>query len=87
MLVTESGIVTLVSPLKRENAFVPMLVTPGDMTTFVKESYVSGNTKEILDEHTTCGIVTLVSPLQPSNAYSPMLVTLSGIVTHVSLSQ
>ena len=36
MLVTESGIVTLVKPLQPENASYPMLVTESGIATLVK---------------------------------------------------
>ena len=68
MLVTPSGIVTLVRLLHPENAEFARLVTLSATTTFVIEVYASGNTADIFIEQTLWGIVTLVRLLQPRNA-------------------
>ena len=82
MLVTLSGIVTLVSPLQSSNAKSLILVTLFGIVTLVSPLQPSNAEDPMLV--TLSGIVTLVSPLQPENAPSPILVTLSGIVTLVS---
>ena len=81
MLVTESGIVTLVSPLQPSNAYFPTLVTLLGIIMLVKPLQPSNAEFPMLV--TPLPIVTLVKPLQSLNAESPMLVTLSGIVTLV----
>ena len=85
MLVTPSGIVTLVSPLHQENAEFPMLVTPMPIVTLVSPLHQENAYSPMFV--TLLGIVTLVRPLHSKNAQSPMLVTLSGIVIFVIFAQ
>ena len=77
ILVTPSGIVTLVTLLHLENTPFAMLVTPSGIVILVRLLHPENAESPILV--TPSGIVTLVTLLQFSNAYSPILVTLSGI--------
>ena len=85
MLVTLSGIVTLVSELQSLNTKSPILVTPSPIVTLVSESQQENVLSPIFV--TLFGIVTLIRELQYLNASSPMLVTPSPIVTLVSEPQ
>ena len=87
MLVTDSGIVTLVRLLQPENASLPMLVTlspkiyvvtcePKMWLIFELYVYVFETTSLLL-------MVTLVRPVQSANAEPPMLVTELPMVTLV----
>ena len=72
MLVTLSGIVTVVKPVHPENAEDPTLVTLEGIVIEVKTLQYANAYLSMLV--TLSGIVTEVKPLQPENAYSPMLV-------------
>ena len=86
MLVTLSGIVTLVSPVHPENAQSPILVTPLPSSTALRRRQESNALLPIVV--TLSEIVILTRYLQLSNALSPMLNTglplyLEGITTSV----
>ena len=73
MLVTPSGIVTLVREVQPSNALSPMLVTPSGIVTLVREVQSENVLQPI--HVTPSGIVTLVREVQPKNARSPIYVT------------
>jgi type II secretory pathway component PulC len=86
MLVTPSGIVTLVKSLQPKNALFPMLVTP--------DGIVIADCVQAVPSHNTLSIITkpsaficLLNQPVPENALVPMLVTLSGIVISSKLLQ
>ena len=85
MLVTLSGIVTLVRPVQLRNALCPMLVTLLPIVTLV--SPVQCANVPFLMIVTLSGIVTVFSPVHSSKAAVPMLVTLFGTVTLVRPAQ
>ena len=70
MLVTPSGIITLVSSLQPENAEDPMRLTPLPSVTFVMQLHPLNASRPM--PVTLSGIVTLVSPLQPLNTAEAM---------------
>ena len=78
MLVTLTGIVTLVKPLQPSKAPPPMLVTLFGIVILVKPLQPSKAKEPMLV--TLLPIVTLDKPRQPLKAQYPMLVTLLGIV-------
>ena len=91
MLVTESGIVTLVRPLQPKNAPLPILVTKSGIVTLpltpctrVFPSFESNS--PLIDLYFAFPAPTdmFASPLQWENAQFPMLVTPLPIVTLVS---
>ena len=86
MLVTLSGIVTLVSPLQPENAESPMPRIP--VKSRLPESVsVKPTTQPSTSFTPGMVVVSYKEELQPENAPYAILVTLSGIVTLVSLLQ
>ena len=83
MLITLSGIVTLVRLLHSSNADFPMLVTLSGIVTLVRLVHHLNAPFSMLV--TLSGIVTLLRLVHLQNASSPILATLSGIVTLLSL--
>ena len=85
MLVTLSGIVRVVKPSQRENAFSPILVTLSGIVRVVKLWQLLNAL--LLIFVTLFGIVMLVRPVQWENAELLIFVTLSGIVIPVKPEQ
>ena len=85
VVVTLSGIITLVKLLQPSNAEPPIVVTLLPIVTLSK--LLQSQNVVLPIEVTPFGIVTLSKLLQSQNAPSPIEVTLSGIITLVKLLQ
>ena len=81
MLVTLTGIITLVRPVQRWKRPSIIQSAPSEIVTFVSPVQ---SLKADSCAYVAAGITTLVSPVQPSNVQALIVSTLSGIVMLVS---